>query len=73
MPHRIRNFFIEFGKDGFTALAINLNWHDFIIEANAGLQLATTAVLLALTIYRAKKLFGRKTIKKNNQKIEIYT
>jgi hypothetical protein len=70
MPHRIRNFFIEFGKDGFTALAINLNWHDFIIEANAGLQLATTAVLLALTIYRAKKLFGRKRINNNNEKIE---
>lgn len=70
MPHRIRNFFIEFGKDGFTALAINLNWHDFIIEANAGLQLATTAVLLALTVYRAKKLFGRKRINNNNEKIE---
>lgn len=70
MPHRIRNFFIEFGKDGFTALALNLNWHDFIIEANAGLQLATTAVLLALTIYRAKKLFGRKRINNNNEKIE---
>lgn len=70
MPHRIRNFFIEFGKDGFTALALNLNWHDFIIEANAGLQLATTAVLLALTVYRAKKLFGRKRINNNNEKIE---
>lgn len=67
MPHRIRNFFIEFGKDGFTALAINLNWHDFVIGANAGLQLATTAVLLALTIYRAKKLFGRKRSNPNNE------
>lgn len=70
MPHRIRNFFIEFGKDGFTALAINLNWHEFVIEANAGLQLAATAVLLALTLYRAKKLFGRKRINNNNEKIE---
>lgn len=70
MPHRLRNFFIEFGKDGFTMIAINLNWHDFVIEANAGLQLATTAVLLALTLYRAKKLFGRKRINNNNEKVE---
>ncbi|MBK9983847.1 MAG: hypothetical protein IPP15_16010 [Saprospiraceae bacterium] len=67
MPHRIRFFFVEFGKDGFTVIALNLNWHEFVIEANAGLQLATTAVLLALTLYRAKKLLGRKRHNPNNE------
>jgi hypothetical protein len=67
MSHRIRAFLIEFFKDAGAAIAVNISWVEAVAWASSGLQLATTAILFALTVYRAHKLFKKKRHNNNDE------